>query len=75
MPQWYHNSANEPPGGAQGIGASTVSQLYDSGAHVFFGDWDETKGSKLAEELRASASKSGGSVTYTKVNVRDYQSL
>jgi NAD(P)-dependent dehydrogenase (short-subunit alcohol dehydrogenase family) len=62
-------------GGAQGIGASTVTQLYTSGAHVFFGDWDEKKGSKLAEELRGSTSTSGGSVTYLKVNIREYQSL
>lgn len=63
-------------GGAQGIGASTVTQLYTSGAHVFFGDWDETKGSKLAAELSSSSSiTSGGSVTYMKVNIREYQSL
>ncbi|OAP60609.1 hypothetical protein AYL99_05611 [Fonsecaea erecta] len=60
-------------GGAQGIGAATVTQLYQSGAHVFFGDWDDTKGSRLADELRASPSE--GSVTYLKVNVRDYQSI
>lgn len=60
-------------GGAQGIGAATVTQVYQSGAHVFFGDWDDIKGSKLADELRTSSS--GGSVTYMKVNVRDYQSL
>ncbi|KIX04730.1 uncharacterized protein Z518_05600 [Rhinocladiella mackenziei CBS 650.93] len=61
-------------GGAQGIGAATVGLFYESGAHVFFGDWDETKGTKHAEELRASVSSSG-SVTYLKVNVREYQSL
>lgn len=49
-----------------------MKQLYQSGAHVFFGDWDDAKGSKLAEELRSSK---GGSVTYLKVNVREYQSL
>ena len=65
---------NVSPGGAQGIGAATVSQLYNSGAHVFFGDWDESKGSKLAKELQA-AQKSDGSITYLKVNVREYQSL
>jgi NAD(P)-dependent dehydrogenase (short-subunit alcohol dehydrogenase family) len=62
-------------GGAQGIGASTVTQLYQSGAHVFFGDWDETKGTKLVSELQASQSSSDGSVTYLKVNIREYQSL
>ncbi|KAK5455139.1 hypothetical protein LTS15_005859 [Exophiala xenobiotica] len=61
-------------GGAQGIGAATVTQLYQSGAHVFFGDWDDKKGPNLAEDLK-STSQSAGSVTYTKVNVRDYQSL
>ncbi|KIV78856.1 hypothetical protein PV11_06465 [Exophiala sideris] len=61
-------------GGAQGIGAATVTQLFDSGAHVFFGDWDEKQGSKLAESLQSSSSTSQGSVTYMKVNVREYQS-
>ncbi|KAK6380779.1 hypothetical protein LTS17_004980 [Exophiala oligosperma] len=65
-------------GGAQGIGAATVSQLYESGAHVFFGDWDDKRGSKLAQDLTttsSSSSSSSGSVTYLKVNVREYQSL
>lgn len=63
-------------GGAQGIGAATVSQLFESGAHVFFGDWDEVKGSKLVEQLRASSSsRNGGSVTSLKVNITDYDSL
>lgn len=66
---------NTVTGGAQGIGASTVSQLYGSGAHVFFGDWDDKKGSKLAEDLTASGGSSSGSATYLKVNVREYQSL
>jgi hypothetical protein len=69
---WSHNDISS--GGAQGIGAATVSQLYQSGAHVFFGDWDETKGSKLAEDLQASQRSDGG-VTYLKVNIREYQSL
>ncbi|KEF51188.1 uncharacterized protein A1O9_12802 [Exophiala aquamarina CBS 119918] len=62
-------------GGAQGIGAAAVTQLFESGAHVFFGDWDEVKGSKLVEQLRASSSSSGGSVTNLKVNITDYDSL
>ncbi|EXJ82000.1 hypothetical protein A1O1_08068 [Capronia coronata CBS 617.96] len=62
-------------GGAQGIGAATVTELYHSGAHVFFGDWSEAHGSQLAEQLRSSSPSSEGSVTYLKVNVRDYQSL
>ena len=64
-----------PTGGAQGIGAATVTQLYTSGAHIFFGDWDDVKGSKLVEELRASSTSNDGSVTNLKVNITDYQSL
>jgi NAD(P)-dependent dehydrogenase (short-subunit alcohol dehydrogenase family) len=63
------------PGGAQGIGAATVTQLYESGAHVFFGDWDERQGSRLADQLRSSSASTGGTVTYVKVNVREYPSL
>lgn len=62
-------------GGAQGIGAATVTQLFESGAHVFFGDWDEVKSSKLVEQLQTSSSSSNGSVTNLKVNITDYQSL
>lgn len=54
-----------------------MSQLYESGAHVFFGDWDDAKSSKLVEQLRASSSGSSnnGTVTNVKVNITDYQSL
>lgn len=52
-----------------------MTQLYTSGAHVFFGDWDDVKGSKLVEELRASSTSNNGSVTNLKVNITDYQSL
>ncbi|KAK0610398.1 hypothetical protein B0T17DRAFT_658199 [Bombardia bombarda] len=60
-------------GGAQGIGAATVGLLYQYGAHVFFGDWDATRGKQVETDLR---SKTGGtgSVTYRQVDVSDYQS-
>lgn len=52
-----------------------MTQLFESGAHVFFGDWDEVKGLKLVEQLRASSSSNGGSVANLKVNITDYDSL
>ena len=62
------------PGGAEGMGAATVSQLYQSDAYVYFSDWDESRGSKLAGELQTSQT-SDGSVTYLKFNIREYHSL
>lgn len=57
-------------GGAQGIGAATVELLYDIGAHVFFGDWDEKKGRQLEQDLKSRTSKNGGSVSFRQVDVR-----
>ncbi|KAG8667755.1 hypothetical protein FPOAC2_12955 [Fusarium poae] len=60
-------------GGAQGIGAATVSMLYDRGAHVYFGDWDDIKGQQVVQHLQSSPSKqNGGSVHFRKLDVRDY---
>ncbi|KAL2007441.1 hypothetical protein VTN00DRAFT_8879 [Thermoascus crustaceus] len=76
-------------GGAQGIGAATVTQLFHAGAHVFHGDLDVEKGTLLDETLKSSlrpleqtngycsghASGHGhGSVQFLKVDVRDYES-
>ncbi|KAF5580104.1 NADPH-dependent beta-ketoacyl reductase (rhlG) [Fusarium pseudocircinatum] len=36
-------------GGAQGIGAATVSLLYERGAHVYFGDVDDVKGHQMLD--------------------------
>ncbi|KAL4884287.1 hypothetical protein BJY04DRAFT_215716 [Aspergillus karnatakaensis] len=38
-------------GGANGIGASTVSLLYEHGASIVFGDKDATAGTKLSESF------------------------
>ncbi|KAI1027555.1 hypothetical protein LB504_011652, partial [Fusarium proliferatum] len=60
-------------GGAQGIGASLISLLYERGAHVYFGDWDDARGQQLAGHLQSSKSSSGGSVHFQKLDVRDYK--
>jgi NAD(P)-dependent dehydrogenase (short-subunit alcohol dehydrogenase family) len=51
-----------------------VALLYRTGAHVFFGDWDDQKGRELEKNVRATGLDGGGSVTFRKVDVRDYQS-
>ncbi|KAB5530392.1 hypothetical protein GE09DRAFT_391026 [Coniochaeta sp. 2T2.1] len=59
-------------GGAQGIGAAAVELLYDIGAHVYFGDWDEKKGRQLQQDLESRKSKNGGSVSFRQVDVRKH---
>ncbi|KAF5239831.1 hypothetical protein FAUST_4716 [Fusarium austroamericanum] len=60
-------------GGAQGIGATTVSILYERGAHVYFGDWDNIRGNQVVQNLQSSpSSKNGGSVHFQKLDVCDY---
>lgn len=61
-------------GGAQGIGAATVALLCNAGAHVYFGDWDDKKGTRLVDTLQSSAIESRGSVHFQKLDVRDYKS-
>jgi NAD(P)-dependent dehydrogenase (short-subunit alcohol dehydrogenase family) len=68
---WKANSSNAV-GGAQGIGAAAVELLYDIGAHVFFGDWDEKKGRQLEQDLKSRTSKNGGSVSFRQVDVRNH---
>lgn len=59
-------------GGAQGVGAATVQLAHDAGAHVFFGDWADDKGLKVEAAVRSS--NGSGSVTFQKVDVREYAS-
>lgn len=59
-------------GGAQGIGAATISLLYERGAHVYFGDWDDVKGHQIVSHLQSSMPDSDGSVYFQKLDVRDY---
>ena len=60
-------------GGANGIGAATVTRFYHSGAHVFFSDWDEKSGLALEKTLQASSEPGDGTCCFTRVNVQDYQ--
>ncbi|KIH87784.1 oxidoreductase, short chain dehydrogenase [Sporothrix brasiliensis 5110] len=62
-------------GGAQGVGAATVQLVYEAGAHVFFGDWADDKGRSLAASVQKDVKSVGsGSVTFQKVDVREYAS-
>ncbi|KAK3346311.1 putative oxidoreductase,short chain dehydrogenase [Lasiosphaeria hispida] len=61
-------------GGAQGIGAATVTRLHGLGAHVFFGDWDAAHGTQLESSLRTKTSPLGGTAHFRQLDVRDYSS-
>jgi NAD(P)-dependent dehydrogenase (short-subunit alcohol dehydrogenase family) len=52
-------------GGANGIGAATVSQLHSAGAKIIFGDFDVARGNALATSL-------GPDVTFQQINVSIY---
>nr|RBQ83609.1 hypothetical protein FVER53263_13284 [Fusarium verticillioides] len=59
-------------GGAQGIGAATLSLLYERGAHVYFGDVDDVKGRQMVSHIQSSIPHSSGSVHFQKLDVRNY---
>ncbi|RDW92379.1 3-hydroxyacyl-CoA dehydrogenase type-2 [Coleophoma crateriformis] len=62
-------------GGARGIGAATVSQLYRAGARVVFGDWDDDGGEQVKGELLAKAEPKDGDLEFVKTDVTDYSSV
>ncbi|KAH8802666.1 putative 3-hydroxyacyl-CoA dehydrogenase [Xylogone sp. PMI_703] len=62
-------------GGAKGIGAATVRQLFENGAKVVHGDWDDVNGMNLDADLKSHAAPSTGSVNFVKTNVFDYSSV
>jgi NAD(P)-dependent dehydrogenase (short-subunit alcohol dehydrogenase family) len=64
----------KPPGGAQGIGAAVVSQLFDLGAHVIFGDWLAEKGEEVAKSVSGRRTSRQGSVHFQQVDVRNHAS-
>ncbi|KAF4943563.1 hypothetical protein FGADI_13321 [Fusarium gaditjirri] len=59
-------------GGARGIGAATVSLLYERGAHIYVGDLDDVKGHRMVSHIQSSIPHSGGSVHFQKLDVRNY---
>lgn len=59
------------PGGTGGIGAAIVKRYYASGAHVIFSDINTKAGKALEDALRTDTS-SGGTATFTQVDVTDY---
>ncbi|KAL3426634.1 hypothetical protein PVAG01_00143 [Phlyctema vagabunda] len=62
-------------GGAHGIGAATVAQLFKAGAKVVHCDWDEIGGQKVTEDLLANAQSSDGTVDFVKTDVSNYESV
>lgn len=48
--------------------------LYEAGAHVYFGDWDDARGQKLVSSLQKVSTGKKGSVQFQKLDVRDYKS-
>lgn len=47
--------------------------MYHSfGAHVYFGDWDDSKGQQVERDLQSKST--GGSAHFQKLDVRDYSS-
>ncbi|KAK1753537.1 hypothetical protein QBC47DRAFT_453394 [Echria macrotheca] len=65
-------------GGAQGIGAATVTHLHALGAQVFFGDIDAEKGTALETSLSSSSSSlqpSTPAPVFKKVDVSHHDDL
>lgn len=58
-------------GGARGIGAATVTQFYNSGAHVVFGDISTAAGESFVSSLTSgSGSEQKGSVEFVPSDAR-----
>ncbi|OQV03518.1 hypothetical protein CLAIMM_08554, partial [Cladophialophora immunda] len=62
-------------GGANGIGAATVTRLFRAGAHVFNADLAEEDGRELVNELQRTSGPKDGDVTFMRVDVTDYQAV
>ncbi|CAG9939955.1 unnamed protein product [Clonostachys rosea f. rosea IK726] len=60
-------------GGAHGVGESVVTTLYSVGAHVVFGDIDETACVHLIQKLSEGHPLSTGSLAFRRVDVRKYE--
>ncbi|KAK4223576.1 hypothetical protein QBC38DRAFT_516659 [Podospora fimiseda] len=61
-------------GGAQGIGAATVTLLHQLGAHIFFGDLDTSKALALQSSLTSSPSPDSGTIHFLPLDVTSYSS-
>ncbi|KAK1749660.1 hypothetical protein QBC47DRAFT_455684 [Echria macrotheca] len=59
-------------GGAQGIGATTVTLLHTLGAHVVFGDIASGPGAALEDSLKATNPPNGGTVHFRHTDVTSY---
>ena len=58
-------------GGARGIGAATVTQFYNSGAHVVFGDISTSAGESFVSSLTSgSGTNQTGSVQFVPSDAR-----
>lgn len=58
-------------GGALGIGQAVCEILAERGANVAILDWDEKAGNETCENIK----KSGGKVSFEKVNVADFEAV
>lgn len=65
---------NACTGGAQGIGAATVSTLYRAGGHVVCGDWNEDAARSYNNALVANAGNGSGSIQFVKIDISKYES-
>jgi NAD(P)-dependent dehydrogenase (short-subunit alcohol dehydrogenase family) len=63
---------NACTGGAQGIGAATVSTLYRAGGHVVCGDWNEDAAREYNNALNAVDGT--GSIQFVKIDIGKYES-